>query len=278
MKQFVLEPGVAQELLNLAGNQMNSSSPGNVQNLNRTGFMPTTLNSGVQGRRPANIPAMFDPTTGKMLDRYSVEKRLGLRRPNGALKLKRLTARHMKIIALHIQGLAGEMIAQHLNCSYVTVSRILNDPLSVDFIARHAKDKEAEISALMGTAVQVVRTGMTDKDLPVTTRLKAVDRFTKLLSVTKGEEKTQTAEDVIAKMLERANFINSNIQINLPGHTATNEASTPSEAGSPGQSHPTAKQAEPVRALPQPIELSDNEIIERAKAIVRARQDILRSK
>jgi hypothetical protein len=177
--------------------------------------MPQSLMPlGTPGRRPKALPRLHDHK-GNPLPRYESEKRLGIRRENGALKLKRLTNRHMRIIGMHISGLAGEVIAHTMGCTVATISRILNDPLSQEIISRSYKDRQKEIDALAGKAIDVVRETLSDANASRRERLMAVDKFAKLKDTIGHEDSgRQSAEDVIAKMLDRIGHI-ENLQINI---------------------------------------------------------------
>jgi len=181
-------------------------------------FMPN-----VRGRRPNDLPKLTD-ANGRMLPRYLVEKAIGKRRENGALKLSRLTNRHMKIIGAHLHGLSLEQIAMEQSVSVATVSRVLNDPLAVALLRKVYGHREDEIQALGGKAVDVVRRAL-DKDQPMSTQLRAVDRYAKLRETMLPKDKAnESAEDVIARMLARGNIIGENIQINFGDKRAlTNE-------------------------------------------------------
>lgn len=171
---------------------------------------------GARGRKPANLPALTD-SGGRALPRYLVEKVIGTRRENGALKLKRLTNRHLKLIGAHLEGLSLEQIAHANHLTIATVSRVLNDPLAQAMLKRVYTSREGEIQALGGKAVDVVRRGL-DKEQPIGVQLRAVDRYTKLRETMLPKDKlSDTAEDVIARMLERGNIIGENIQINIGG-------------------------------------------------------------
>lgn len=248
--------------------------PTNVQNLNTSGEPSQKVysvnangkpayqgNGGKRGRKAAApLPKLFDPSSGKLLDQYSSEKRLGIRRETGAQKLKKLTFRHRKIIAFHIQGFSGEQIAFYMNCTNLTVSRVLNDPLAQAYIAAAAKDREEELKALMGSAVNVVREGLTKDGLDINTRLKAVDRYSKLRATIDNKEAKESAEDVIAKMLERAKTIQFNQQVNigLNGAEATRVFISPAstnEAPQDGEApkgHSGAVYEEPLPSLETP--------------------------
>lgn len=229
-----------------------SPAPSSVQNLNGKEYATNSLgkpayegNGGKRGRKPAApLPKLFDPATGRLLDQYTREKRLGIRRDTGASKLKRLTFRHRKIIALHIQGFSGEQIAFYMNCTDASVSRILNDPLAREYIDAAAKDRESEIKALMGQAVNVVRDGLTKEGLDINTRLKAVDRYAKLRQSIDANNAPASAEDVIAKMLERINTLQITQSVNVG--TLVNVAATPTL---PGISPQTQQLLEPPQSL-----------------------------
>ncbi len=166
------------------------------------------------GRKAAQLPAMFDET-GQVLPRYEVEKRVGIRRADGSRNLRRLSARHIRIIAKHLRGDSSESVAASIGCTVVTISRVLHDPLSERLIETVFKARQKEIDALAGEAIDAVRTGLRKKG-DTRTRLTAVDKYVKLQEVlNKDSAGPETAEDVIARMLERANILitGSNVQI-----------------------------------------------------------------
>lgn len=147
--------------------------------------------------------------------RYLAEKRSGLRRENGALKLTRLTHRHYKIIGLHLEGKSIEEIANTLHLSFSTISRVLNDPLSQGILKRVYNHREEEIHALAGKAIEATREALTG-DHPIGVKLRGVDRFVKIReTMVNKEQGRESAEDVIARILSNAKFVNSNVQINV---------------------------------------------------------------
>ena len=172
---------------------------------------------GQRGRKPANLPVIYN-ANGEVVPRYLTEKMLGMRRMNGAMKLQRLTHRHLKIIGMHLEGHSLEMIAMNMPCSINTVSRVLNDPLSQVILKRTYEDRKGEVQALGGKAIAAVREGL-DERHPVGTRLRAVDRFAKIRQTMLGEDAGEdSAEDVIARMLSRMNVAGDvNIQVNVDG-------------------------------------------------------------
>ena len=146
---------------------------------------------------------------------YQTEKRQGLRRANGARKLKKLSSRHLEIISRHLQGESGETIAILMGCTIITVSRILNDPLAQDLLSTIFRDRQNEIDALAGKAIAVVRDGLDEKrDMRI--RLGAVDKFTKLKdSIGKEDDTAKTAEDVVQEIFAKLTVTGKNVQINI---------------------------------------------------------------
>lgn len=161
----------------------------------------------------ANLPAIIPPPYSTI--EYERDKYIGRRRKNGALKLKRLTARHMDIISMHLQGLSGEDIAAEKNCTVVTVSRILHDPLAKGLISLIYKNRQGEIDALAGKALEAIRDGLSDKQ-GIRVRLGAVDKFNKLKdTIGEGDETVKTAEDVVAAIFAGLKIEGTNVQVNI---------------------------------------------------------------
>jgi transposase len=172
---------------------------------------------GPVGRKPTALAYLARP------QRYLAEKRAGIRRENGALKLTRLTHRHYKIIGLHLEGKSIEEISNTLHLSYSTISRVLNDPLAQQILKRVYNHREEEIHALAGKAIEATREALTG-DYPVAVKLRGVDRFVKIREVMVNKEQgRESAEDVIARILSNAKFINSNVQINVGDTSASVE-------------------------------------------------------
>jgi len=148
---------------------------------------------------------------------YETEKRQGLRRANGARKLKKLSNRHLRIISLHLEGKSGEEIGVLLGCTIITVSRILNDPMAKEILGVIYKDRQGEIDALAGAAIDVVRGALLNDGVTTRERLSAVDRFTKLKdTIGKEEDTAKTAEDVVAAIFENSEIAgDANVQINI---------------------------------------------------------------
>jgi len=153
-------------------------------------------------------------------DNYEFEKRIGVRRPNGAKNLKRLKPWHRQAIAAHLAGvpshLAGvpsQVIAARFRKRPSTISIILNDPLAQAEIDRARAMHEAEFEALYGDMVNVLRRNLQGKD--DRNALKAAQLFIKEKERLQGLGKGQrSAEDVIAEILGRIT-LQQNVQVNV---------------------------------------------------------------
>ena len=94
------------------------------------------------GPTSLNIPIPYKSPT------YETEKRQGIRRANGARKLKKLSNRHLQILSMHLQGDSGETISTHRGITVITVSRVLNDPVCKNLLSRIYEDRQNELDAL----------------------------------------------------------------------------------------------------------------------------------
>lgn len=147
---------------------------------------------------------------------YENEKRTGIRRSNGARKLKKLTTRHLSIIAMHLDGDSGEDIAKRMNVRVVTVSRILNDPMVKQLTGRIFSDRQLELDALAGKAIDVVRSGLEEGTMRE--KLAAVDKYAKLKDTIGAEESSaESAEDIVDRIFKGISTENLNVQINVGG-------------------------------------------------------------
>ena len=130
---------------------------------------------------------------------YHRDKLIGRRMPNGALRLKKLSARHMTMIALHLTGkFKAGYIAEYIGCRAITVYRVLNDPLAQKVINDFHSGVMLDLKALAPLTVDAIRDGLEDKDLDV--RLRAVDRFDKL---------TKTNDNEAADINVSVSFVNN---------------------------------------------------------------------
>jgi hypothetical protein len=175
-------------------------------------FMPAQVSTvqtlPARGRRNNSLPPV---SLGRgLISRYAAEKLYGIRRQTGAAKLKRLTTRHYHIIARHLSGERAESIANGMGLSLTTISRVLNDPLAQDILKRSYKDRQAELDALVGEAIDSVRHAFQNGS--TSERLAAVDKYTKLKQAIAPETNPMaTAEDYARAIVQG----NQNVQVNI---------------------------------------------------------------
>lgn len=194
-------------------NRSNGSDTEEMVGETQSTFLPVPIPNGFDATKTPKPRSGIQPQ--KALTIYQREKRQGLRRANGARKLKKLSNRHLEIIARHLDAQSGERISAEMNITVITVSRVLNDPLCTDLLNRIFADRQSEIDALAGKAIDVVRDGLTG-DYTLREKLTAVDKYAKLKdTIGKTEGSTETAEDVIAKMYKHLSVENMQVNINL---------------------------------------------------------------
>lgn len=176
------------------------------------GFMgtqvsPSQTSSLPRGRHRRVLPAI---SLGKgLVRRYEAEKMYGIRRDNGSRKLTRLTRRHYEIMARHLAGQSGEEIHIYMGLSISSISRILNDPLVQNVIKRSYKDRQAELDALAGKAIDALRSAF---DGSTSEKLAAVDKYAKLKGVIAPESNPmESAEDYARAIVNNGTV---NIQVN----------------------------------------------------------------
>ena len=147
---------------------------------------------------------------------YESEKRTGIRRSNGAKKLKKLSNKHLAMVSMHLEGKSGETIAKVMHVRVVTVSRVLNDPLVKQITARIFQDRQMELDALAGKAIAVVRDTMDKEGNTTRERLTAVGQYTKLKETIGSEESaTESAEDIVERIFKGVSIRDSHVQINV---------------------------------------------------------------
>lgn len=145
------------------------------------------------------------------VSQYEVEKANGTRLPNGARPLKKLKPRHLQVIRLHLEGLPNRRVAQQLGMTDSQVSLILSDPLTRPILARASEQWDLEFDALYGLHLDALREGLQSGDVRDRIRAASVygrERLERRKQDTGGSE---SAEDVIARMLQL------NIQVNVGG-------------------------------------------------------------
>jgi len=164
------------------------------------------------GRGALTVPPLRDPS-GNLLPRYEREKAVGIRRENGARKLKKLNTRHLSMISMRLQGCSLEQVAQSFGCTVATVSRIMNDPLAQQYLQTVYQDRKQEIDALAGKVIEAVRTGL--DSVNVRDKLAAVSKYTEVKkTIAADSAPEETAEDVAAKILSGLT-VKDNGQVNV---------------------------------------------------------------
>jgi len=167
-------------------------------------------------------------------DVYRDEKATGIRLPNGAKPLAKLSPKHLDMLRLHLEGMKNCDIAVLHGCTDATVSLTLNDPRMVELKKQHKQNVSNEFDALYGGVVDTIRDGL-QVTQPMNVRLKSADMFLKESPMRRTEESERdTAEDVVKRLLE----ISLNVNVNATG-TQPVEGMTIEGEALPGQA--TAK-------------------------------------
>lgn len=176
------------------------------------GFMtaqvsPSQTGAMQRGRHRRPLPAI---SLGKGLVRkYEAEKMYGIRRENGSRKLTRLTRRHYEVMARHLAGQSGEEIHIYMGLSISSISRILNDPLVQNVLKRTYKDRQGELDALAGKAIDALRQAF---DGSTSEKLAAVDKYAKLKGVIAPESNPMESAEDFARAIVNNGTVN--IQVN----------------------------------------------------------------
>jgi len=158
---------------------------------------------------------------------YDLEKKIGKRRADGARKLQKLKPGHLKMIELHLRGYTIVDIAAELDKPYVTVQRVLTDPLAKRFINQFHDMSKQEFSALRHRANAALRKGL-DESQPISTRLRAAEMVYKGEGDFDGEKDNggTTAEDICAAILAKVD-IHNEVHIHKESHPQTSNIITP---------------------------------------------------
>lgn len=160
---------------------------------------------------PERAKARYQMNSELIADHYEYQKFIGERREDGALKLKELKPEHKQYVSCYINGMKGVEIAEHFNVAAITVYRVLADPLALEMIGEFDENFKAEFRAMFPLVADAVREGL-ESDA-VTTRLKSVDRWTKVCRFLDGgnedgserkSEVVSAARIKIVKMIEAA--------------------------------------------------------------------------
>ncbi len=129
--------------------------------------------------------------------------------------LKRLHPKHLRIIALHMQGFKGTEIWEMLtnvgmSISLVRIYAVINDPLSTKLMQQFYAGSEIELKALEGMAVDSLRNAMragSHRDA-----LSAADKVFKLNKRYGAESNRDSAEDVISRAMQAVISANETVK------------------------------------------------------------------
>ncbi len=188
--------------------------PGDIVDEEEIVNLPVVVEKGTPGRKPLNLPQLLDPATGVLLPRYFREKAAGIRKEDGARKLRKLNHKHHAMIQLRLAGNSNETISMIMGCTAVTVSRIMNDPLTQTLMSDVYADRIQEIDNLTGKAIEGVRVALHSPNTDV--KLRAVNSFLNMKKVLASETNPEaTAEDIAQSILKNATVHGDvNVQVN----------------------------------------------------------------
>ena len=129
--------------------------------------------------------------------------------------LKRLHPKHLRIIALHMQGFKGTEIWEMLttagmSISLVRIYAVINDPLSTKLMQQFYAGSEVELKALEGMAVDSLRFAM--RDGSHRDALSAADKVFKLNKRYGAESSRDSAENVIGRAMAAALAANNAVK------------------------------------------------------------------
>lgn len=133
---------------------------------------------------------------------YAEDKLIGKRTSAGDKPLRKLTARHKAVLAMHLSGRPSQEIASLLGCPQSWVNKTLRDPLVKEIVSRGLEMVDDELAALFPLSVDALRvtlTGGTEGG-----KLRAAEMVLKSQGKhEKPQASQETAEDVIGRMMAR---------------------------------------------------------------------------
>ena len=154
-------------------------------NLMTTLDITVPLSSTRAGYDPERQAARYAMNSDLIKNRYHYEKIIGKRKGDGALKLKELKPEHKQYVSCYLNGMKGVEIAEHFNVAAITVYRVLADPLAAKILGEFDTAFKNEFRALFPLVAEAIREGLESGG--ITTRLKAVDRWTKVSKFIDGD-------------------------------------------------------------------------------------------
>lgn len=145
------------------------------------------------GYDPEKEKARYAMNSELIKERYHYEKVIGKRRPDGAAKLKELKPEHKQYVACFINGMKGVEIAEHFDVAAITVYRVLSDPLAKSLLGEFDEAFKEEFRSMFPLVANAIRDGLESPG--IVTRLKSVDRWTKVCKFIDGVEEGQSTSD-----------------------------------------------------------------------------------
>ncbi len=168
---------------------------------------PLPLSSTIPGGtyNPASARAKYLANTELVAQNYQYEKFIGKRRHNGNRNVAKLTPEHKQYITAFLKGMKIVEIADYFTVSFLTVHRILADPLARELINEFDEGFKEEFRRLFPLVTDSIRDGLLDDNLGI--RLKAVDRFSKMSLLVDGEAEGDSDDKIKAVFAARTKFV-----------------------------------------------------------------------
>lgn len=150
---------------------------------------------------------------------YEREKLEGIRRRDGAKTLEQIKPRHKQIIALHLSGYKNKEIAQVSGYTEAWISTLLRDPIVKELLEEAYNEQSQRLKALFSDVVDSLKDGLDPRKAQIKDRLKASEVWHKLNGdINKeGAGATDSAENIVGRILQEAKDGEVNVQINQYG-------------------------------------------------------------
>ncbi len=145
------------------------------------------------GYDPEREKARYAMNAELIKDKYHYAKVMGKRRQDGALNLKELKPEHKQYVACFVNGMKGVEIAEQYNVAAITVYRVLSDPLAKSLLGEFDEAFKEEFRSMFPLVANAIRDGLESPG--IATRLKSVDRWTKVCKFIDGVDEGQNTSD-----------------------------------------------------------------------------------
>lgn len=133
--------------------------------------------------RMAHLPAVYTPPV------------------RGVKGIKRITMKHRRMVAMHVQGVPHVEIARTLGCAAATVSVVLNNPTIRAVLSRIHAEFDNYIMDLKPLVHEALRDSLSKGSRAE--KMKAIDRWGRITGEFKdAPAQDQSAEDVIQRALK----------------------------------------------------------------------------